>query len=52
MKILHKVSGAVLLEIESLRGADLSGADLCDANLRKADLREANLTGITDNSIR
>ena len=45
MKILHKTTGAVLLEIESLREANLIGADLRGANLEGANLREANLSG-------
>ena len=43
MKILHKTTGAVLLEIESLREANLIGADLSEANLYRANLCEANL---------
>ena len=31
------------LEVETLKGIDLSGAYLSEANLRKADLSEANL---------
>ena len=60
MKILHKITGEVLLEIDTLRGAylggaylrganlgdaDLSGANLGDANLRDVDLRGADLSG-------
>ena len=43
MKILHKTTGAVLLEIESLREANLIGTNLEGANLRGANLEEANL---------
>ena len=57
MKILHKITSAVLLEIDgvdlcganlcraNLYGADLCGADLLEANLLEANLREANLRG-------
>ena len=43
MKILHKTTGAVLLEIESLREANLIGTNLEGANLRGANLEGANL---------
>ena len=45
MKILNRYTGEVLLEIASLRGADLQGAHLQDANFRGADLQDANLQG-------
>ena len=47
MEIKHKITGEVLLTIESdtLQGANLQGADLRWADLREANLREANLQG-------
>ena len=60
MKILHKITGEVLLEIDILRGAylggvylrganlgdvDLSGVNLGDVNLRDVDLSGADLSG-------
>lgn len=43
MKILHRVTGGVLLELtaDTLINADLNGADLGCADLRDADLRGA-----------
>jgi hypothetical protein len=45
MKIKNRITGEILLEIESLIGANLIAADLIDANLIAADLRDANLIG-------
>ena len=52
MKIKHKITGTVLIEVRNanLRNADLGGADLGNAylggaDLRNADLRNANLGG-------
>jgi len=47
MKILHRTTNAVILEIEgdSLREVDLSGAHLSGANLTDADLHGAELSG-------
>jgi len=60
MKIYHRYTGNVILEIENiktdlrgvdlrfanLRGANLRGADLRDTDLRGADLRGADLRGV------
>jgi hypothetical protein len=58
MKIINRFTGEILLEVDSLKfanltganlkfanltGANLTGANLKFANLREADLREANL---------
>ena len=61
MKILHKVTGAILLEIEgdfvranlreallsgaNLSGANMYGANLIGSNLSRANLSRANLIG-------
>ena len=45
MKIVNRLTGALILEIDSLVAADLRNADLRDANLSGADLRDANLSG-------
>ena len=50
MEIKHKLTGEIILRIESLyeanlRGANLYGADLRGANLYGADLRGADLYG-------
>ena len=45
MQIVHRITGALILEIDSLVAANLSGADLIGANLRRANLRDANLSG-------
>ena len=39
MKVLHKFTGSVLIEINA---SNLCGADLREADLRGADLRGAN----------
>jgi len=43
IKILNRNTGVLILERETLRGANLRGADLQGANLRGADLRGADL---------
>ena len=45
IQIRNMFTGAVILEIESLIGANLSGANLRYADLRYANLRYANLIG-------
>ena len=45
IKIKNRLTGAVILELESLRGADLTSADLRGAYLESTDLRGAYLTG-------
>ena len=43
MEVKHRITGEVLLTIDTLHGADLSGANLRWANLSWAYLRGANL---------
>ena len=43
MEIINRFTGKTILEIETLRCADLSDADLRDADLSDADLRCADL---------
>ena len=43
--IKHKYTNEVILEIESLRNADLCNANLCYADLNGANLSGANLSG-------
>ena len=45
MEIKHKLTGEIILRIESLYGANLREASLYGADLRGADLREADLYG-------
>ena len=45
MKILSRFTSALILEIETLRDADLSDADLSVADLSGADLSGADLSG-------
>ena len=45
MEIKHKLTGEIILRIESLYEANLYGADLRVADLYKADLRGADLRG-------
>jgi uncharacterized protein YjbI with pentapeptide repeats len=59
MQILNRYTGTVILEIETLTGANLTGVNLTgvnltDADLRGADLRGANLTdaNLTDADLR
>jgi uncharacterized protein YjbI with pentapeptide repeats len=59
VQIRHKVTGAVLLEVEGdslanrplvakkLMGANLAGLDLSGSNLSNSDLRETDMTGAT-----
>ena len=44
-QIKNKITGEVILEVETLFYANLSGADLSNADLRDTDLRRANLRG-------
>ena len=45
IQIKNRLTGVIVLEVETLIGADLSGANLRGANLSDADLRGANLRG-------
>ena len=59
VQIRHKITGAVLLEVEGdslanraliakkLMGANLAGLDLSGSNLSNSDLRETDMTGAT-----
>ena len=44
-QIKNKITGEVILEVESLFDADLRRADLSNADLRRADLRGVDLRG-------
>ena len=44
MKIKNRFTGAIILEIDTLSGANLSHANLSRANLSRADLSGANLS--------
>ena len=43
MKILHKITGKLLLEIDTLIGANLKGSNLIGADLRGVDMRYSRL---------
>ena len=43
--IKNRFSGKIIIEVDTLRGANLRDANLCDANLCDANLRGANLRG-------
>ena len=43
IQIKNRLTGVIVLEVETLRGANLSDANLSDAALRGADLRGADL---------
>ena len=45
IQIKNRLTGVIVLEVETLMGADLSYADLSDADLRGADLSDADLMG-------
>ena len=44
IQIKNRLTGVIVLEVETLIGADLRGADLSRADLSRADLRDANLS--------
>ena len=45
IQIRNSATGSLILEVETLQGADLRGADLQGADLRGADLQDSDLRG-------